>query len=45
MAEEKALDDFNHKIQHYLEQYESINPKQEPKLRFVKITNEGKSKE
>jgi hypothetical protein len=41
MAEEKALDDFHHKIQHYLEQYEPINPKQEPNLRYIKIMNEG----
>ncbi|PSN42982.1 hypothetical protein C0J52_13210 [Blattella germanica] len=43
MAEEKALDDFHHKIQHYLEQYESINPKQEANLRYIKITNEGEN--
>lgn len=41
MAEEKALDDFHHKIQHYLEQYEPINPKQEPNLQYIKIMNEG----
>ncbi|KAJ9584891.1 hypothetical protein L9F63_020746 [Diploptera punctata] len=40
MAEEKALDDFHHKIQHYLEQYEPINSKQEPNLRYIKIMNE-----
>jgi hypothetical protein len=43
MAEEKALDDFHHKIQHYLEQYEPINSKQEPNLRYIKIMNEGTS--
>jgi len=41
MAEEKALDDFHHKIQHYLEQYEPINPKQEVNLHYIKIMNEG----
>lgn len=41
MAQEKATDDFHHKIQHYLEQYEPINPKQEPNLRHIKIMNEG----
>lgn len=41
MAQEKAMDDFHHKIQHYLEQYEPINPKQEPNLRYIKIMNEG----
>ena len=41
MAEEKALDDFHHKIQHYLEQYEPINPKQELNLQYIKIMNEG----
>jgi hypothetical protein len=41
MAPEKAMDDFHHKIQHYLEQYEPINPKQEPSLRHIKIMNEG----
>lgn len=43
MAEEKALDDFHHKIQHYLEQYEPINPKQELNLQYIKIMNEGES--
>jgi len=41
MAEEKALDDFHLKIQHYLEQYEPINPKQEVNLHYIKIMNEG----
>jgi hypothetical protein len=41
MAEEKALDDFHHKIQHYLEQYEPINPKQEVNIRYIKSMNEG----
>lgn len=43
MAQEKAMDDFHHKIQHYLEQYEPINPKQEPNLRYIKIMNEGET--
>lgn len=43
MAPQKALEDFHHKIQHYLEQYEPINPKQEPRLRYIKITNEGEN--
>ncbi|XP_066992367.2 6-phosphofructo-2-kinase/fructose-2,6-bisphosphatase [Anabrus simplex] len=42
MNAEKALDDFHHKIQHYLEQYETINPKQEG-YSVIKIIDDGES--
>lgn len=41
MSPEKAYDDFTHKIQHYLEQYEPMNAKAEPQHRFIQYINDG----
>ncbi|CAH0389089.1 unnamed protein product [Bemisia tabaci] len=41
MSAEKALDDFHHKIEHYMEQYETICPKEEAAYSYIKIFNEG----
>ncbi|XP_049950309.1 6-phosphofructo-2-kinase/fructose-2,6-bisphosphatase-like [Schistocerca serialis cubense] len=43
MNSEKAMDDFNHKIQHYVEQYEPLSSKHEPQYRFIKYINDGES--
>lgn len=42
MSEDKALDDFQHKIEHYLDVYETINPKLEARYSFIKVYDGGK---
>lgn len=41
MTKEKALDDFHHKIEHFMEQYEAINPREESKYSYIKVLNGG----
>lgn len=41
MTKEKALDDFHHKIEHFMEQYEAINPREESKYSYIKVFNGG----
>lgn len=43
MSEEKALDDFQHKMEHFLEVYETINPKLEARYSYVKVYDGGKN--
>uniref|UniRef100_A0A1B6D337 6-phosphofructo-2-kinase domain-containing protein n=2 Tax=Clastoptera arizonana TaxID=38151 RepID=A0A1B6D337_9HEMI len=43
MGREKAKEDFCHKIEHYLEQYETINPKAESRFTYVKCYNGGEN--
>ncbi|XP_075225630.1 6-phosphofructo-2-kinase/fructose-2,6-bisphosphatase-like [Lycorma delicatula] len=43
MSKEKALDDFHHKIEHYMEVYEAINPKSEGNFSYVKFCNNGEN--
>lgn len=42
MTKEKALDDFHHKIEHFMEQYEAINIREESKYSYIKVFNGGK---
>lgn len=41
MTKDKAMDDFHHKIEHYKEQYEPINPKLESRFSYIKVFNGG----
>lgn len=41
MSKEKALDDFHHKIEHFMEQYETINPREESSYSYIKSINGG----
>nr|CAD7264783.1 unnamed protein product [Timema shepardi] len=41
MAMEKALDDFEQKVQHYMEQYETMSSSQDKLYSFLKILNQG----
>lgn len=41
MSEEIALDDFHHKIEHFMEQYEPINSKEESKFSYIKVFDGG----
>ncbi|XP_054268628.1 6-phosphofructo-2-kinase/fructose-2,6-bisphosphatase-like isoform X1 [Macrosteles quadrilineatus] len=43
MTKEKALDDFHHKIEHFMEQYEPINPREESKYTYIKVFNDGEN--
>lgn len=43
MTKDKAMDDFHHKIEHYKEQYEPINPKLESRFSFIKVFNGGEN--
>lgn len=43
MSKEKALDDFHHKIEHYMEVYEPINSKLEYGLSYIKFCNNGEN--
>ncbi|XP_046673157.1 6-phosphofructo-2-kinase/fructose-2,6-bisphosphatase-like isoform X4 [Homalodisca vitripennis] len=43
MTKEKALDDYHHKIEHFMEQYETINPKEESKYTYIKVFNGGEN--
>nr|CAD7435130.1 unnamed protein product [Timema monikensis] len=41
MAMEKALDDFEQKVQHYMEQYETMSSSQDKLYSFLRILNQG----
>lgn len=41
MSEERALDDFHHKIEHFMEQYEPINSKEESTFSYIKVFDGG----
>lgn len=41
MSSEKALDDFHHKIEHYMEQHEPMKPKSDG-YSYIKYVNAGK---
>lgn len=41
MSSEKASIDFHYKIEHYKEQYESMDSKIEPTHSFIKVFNGG----
>lgn len=41
MSSEKALDDFHHKIEHYMEQHEPMKPKTDG-YSYIKYVNAGK---
>lgn len=43
MSEDEALDDFQHKMEHYLEIYETINAKLEPRYSFIKTYDGGEN--
>lgn len=43
MSKEKAIDDFHHKIEHYMEVYEAINPKSECHFSYIKFFNNGEN--
>uniref|UniRef100_A0A8D8VTU4 6-phosphofructo-2-kinase/fructose-2,6-bisphosphat ase n=1 Tax=Cacopsylla melanoneura TaxID=428564 RepID=A0A8D8VTU4_9HEMI len=43
MSEDKALDDFQHKMEHFLEVYETINPKLEARYSYVKVYDGGEN--
>ncbi|KAJ8875930.1 hypothetical protein PR048_023838 [Dryococelus australis] len=41
MAQEKAQDDFEQKVQHYLEQYEPLSSKRDSHFSYIKVVDEG----